>query len=280
MKKLLFSLSLLASVAAVADDDLTGGIDVSAQTTAVMTLVNTTDTSFILAVPWVTATNAAATTISVADIVDPSTLSTGDILRWYDTSAGGFKVWQLVETAGVKVWNPVSTVTASKTLDGSNAGETFVKRGDAVILYRANPAANGGIIRLSGQYIALSSSDTTTVTSSSSAAVYALIAPPVTADYDINSLIWTVNGCAVTSDEAKAVIPRGASTGLKVIANKRDGKAATYYLDSSDKTTKAFNFGLRKGSWTSVPAQAAGQGFWFVVPASADTLTFTLTWGN
>ena len=136
MKKLLFSVSLLAGLAAFAAAD---EIDASAQTFGVLP-ITTGEANVIVAVPWVVATNVNdVDTIPVADIIKTANLTEGDWVRVWNTDRKLFNVWTLTDVEGILTWVPGDTVSEAGIAAGEGADITSLKRGDALILHRQNP---------------------------------------------------------------------------------------------------------------------------------------------
>lgn len=171
MKKLLTIAAIAAATTALA---------VESSNTFGILRVDSSAPETIVSVPWEAAGGGS---IKVKDVVKTANLHSGDQLYYY--AGGSYKLWQLNDNGQ---W--VGAMTEIKNGDGTisvpagSATDTLA-RGGAIILKRTNPAS---CFHLYGQYTN-SGSSTTCVANG-----YTLLAPPSTAETDLNAKTWATPG--------------------------------------------------------------------------------------
>jgi len=188
MKKLLFSLSLLASLATFAAES---SVEASAQVFGVLP-VTSSATDVIVSVPWVASSASETNLISVAEIIKTANLTENDWIRVWDEANKKFRVWELKSEGGILVWKPGTVVDGKGQASSGTSADTFLKRWDALILHRQSP----GTFYVIGQY---TSADAGTKTCAKAAVIdqkvvpaYTLIAPPGMAEaQDFAALSWS-----------------------------------------------------------------------------------------
>lgn len=258
MKKLLFSVSLLAGLAAFAAAD---EIDASAQTFGVLP-ITTGEANVIVAVPWVVATNVNdVDTIPVADIIKTANLTEGDWVRVWNTDRKLFNVWTLTDVEGILTWVPGDTVSEAGIAAGEGADITSLKRGDALILHRQNPKDENGdpkTFYVYGRYKSTLAAATVCAQGTSDAPAYTLIAPPSTTDVDVNDgITWT----GVKDSADQLVFP--------------DGTMPTYKTNDEVGTWGAKVVENKKWVWKKLVKDIpAGTGIWYISRGGQATATW------
>jgi len=259
MKKVLFSLSLLASLASFAADE----IDADAQIFGVLPLT-TSNQSVIISVPWVS-TGYGDSDISVSNLIRTANLTVGDALRSWDKTKNIFNVWELKEEGGVKYWSGVTVVGTNGTSTTESAAVLTLARGKgAVILMRKDKPSANYTIYINGQ---VTSSDAvigplSMARGTTNAPAYTLIAPPYSSRAaDLNTdATWI--GLTKTGDVVGDRIYLGEN------ANESVG-GHVYYKGSTK------GWGSQHNVWTKASPIKPGVGVWYVSRGDEDV---TLTW--
>ena len=107
----------------------------------------------VIAVPWVSGMNGEIESpVAVGDLIQTANLDVGDMLYAYtreNDGKKGYDAWKLQAGGdGVKRWTPVTVVSdGDKITNSPESSETFVPRGAALILHRANPKDDSGNLR-------------------------------------------------------------------------------------------------------------------------------------
>lgn len=240
--------------------------EVRSANTFALTMVSSSLTNTIVAVPW----TGCGSDIRIDRLVWPQGLTTGDMVLAV-TSGVTYAAWVLQADAsqgdGARSWQPISTVqkadAGSAAILADNDGSGTLACGNGFWLVRRNPAQ--GPFSLYG--IWRNGSVSVTVKGGSAAApVSTMLAhPDVSRAVDLNALAWPVD---------------------------RIGAKDTLVVALDAKTTRNYLWDAKKGKWyygrTSVQNGAiateyvydlaaipAGTGFWFVRRTAGDfTLTF------
>ena len=212
-------------------------------------------TEVIIGVPWIEP-GQGSEGIAVSNIVKTANLSVGDLLCWYDTNATSWKFWRLTNGANdVKYWQSVVTSNDESGFSATDASETALKRGEAVLLNRRSGTTPATTIYVVGQYSA-AATDTITLPRGKTT----LIAPPRDTATDLNSRVtWT-----------------NVTAGDQILVQSGSGASAKIYVwDSSlekwgSQTVENFEFVFTAGA--VVPA---GHGAFFKAAAQGNTPTVT-----
>jgi len=173
MKKMISVIAVAAAASAAFADSTVFGV----------LRVDSTNSQTIVAVPWVSA-SAAGSAISVADVVKTDNLAAGDRICAYRN--GVYEAWRLVNNGGTLEWQSANNVTVLGTTLSEGAAARTLERGDALLLIRDDP---GPYFYLNGQ-VPSGAAGTVTLP----AGAWSLVAPPSTADFNLNTAVWTGPG--------------------------------------------------------------------------------------
>jgi len=253
MKKLLFSLSLLASLATFAGEST---VDASAQVFGMLPITSSAS-DVIVSVPWTSPSNTETNLISVAEIIKTANLTEGDWIRVWNagTTNNKFKVWNLTrDPNGVLVWEPGTVVDAKGQTASGQSEATFLERGEALILHRQNPGTSAApnTFYVYGQY-KTGVSSVTVAQGTTNTPAYTLVAPPGTTATDLND---------TTQVEWSGNLGDPKNGGENIITD-----VGLYYR----KPSLDNKWGTAKGA---MPAIEPGKGAWYISRGGAPTITF------
>jgi len=179
--KSILAVSLLAAGAAFADTT-----EVETSYVVGVLPVSISGKEVILSIPWIES-GTTADGVAVANLIKTAGLAVNDSLLWYDTANSRYEGWHIETVNGVNTWVPTTSVLPS-AIGTVKAGETALKRGQAVLLSRAS-AESTTIYIVGGEGSAVNKSDLVIV-----AGGYTLFAPPSVSAVKINSLNWQNKG--------------------------------------------------------------------------------------
>jgi len=192
--------------------------------------------------------------------------SSGDNLYWYDRTNNKYYAWVSNGTA----WDVDIITNFGEILDETGNANMELARGDALILVRANPAANSGAIYLSGRYVTGSS------TSTAVAGKISLIASPYAED-DVGLNDTTkVN---FSSPNVGDYIMRSDGTvyTYKTVNGATKWYASVKVSDTTDYHTEVTVNVYGPSGDNSHVYFPAGQGVWYFSKGESDV---TITWGS
>ena len=215
-------------------------------------------TEIVLNIPWVESGTTSGG-VAVTNLVKTANLDAGDMLLWYDGS--GYQGWTAVAHGGVLYWEPANIATADGVIKATQATQTDLERGQALVLHRAGTDATS--VYLVGQDAGSITGTKSAIagTSDPTAPKYSLVASPaVSGDVNLKTYLTTlvVNGDSVTF--------------------VKGGEMHTYYYsesnnawgyDTMDKGKPKFN--AATDEQMTLPA---GTGFYYKRVGSETTITW------
>ena len=146
--------------------------------------VNSSTTNTIISLATVNFGIPETTSMNATNYVLTAGLSNGDKL--YQQNGRSFNVWEVEDGK----WAAKGTSATVGSESWPAAGDAELSRGSALILWRSDPASNGGVFYLAGQYT--EASGTCAAATGSSAGVWTLMSNASITNVPLNSLRWSV----------------------------------------------------------------------------------------
>jgi len=244
MKRVLFSIAILAAAVATAED-------ISSSNVLGLLPVTSSARRTIVSVPWCAMSATDNESIQASNIVKTANLTVNDTLHVYSGSA--FNTWKLAEGAdGVLYWQSVKQVSEAGTVtETPSSANQQVARGTAILLVRQNATNENGTAKTFYLYGQVGSGAVTSeITSRGTSAepAYSLVAP---------SSVTNVNLCAT------GVCSSIAEGDEIQIPNNKGAAIQFMYTNSVWKT-----YTYSEGSWSWIAVDPItvkpGKGFWYI----------------
>ena len=259
MKRVLFSVAILAASVCAADEITTSNV------LGILPVTSSAKRT-IVSVPWcaLSATDDAA--IQVSNLVKTANLSVGDTLHYVNPS-GKYNTWRLTEgSGGVKYWASVTEVTEQQLGDTPASDVTTVARGNAIMLIRNGKLSDP--FYLYGQVGTAATVSSAIVAGTDSVPAYSLIASPKPAAWDVN------DGATWSNVGANDRIFVYGNDGITIELVWNTDTSKWCYIE--DVFTELGGQRIRTGTKMTkyeddIPA---GQGAWYVSYGGSPTLTW------
>lgn len=263
MKRVLFSVAILAASVCVADE-------ITSSNVLGLLPITSSAKRTIVAVPWCAMSATDNAEIQVSNVVKTANLTIGDMLH-YVNSSGSYLSWRLASGAGdVMYWESVNIASENGEITVSpSAHNQPVSRGNCIVLIRQNPGTKDApaTFYLYGQVGTSSASvETSVVAGTTGSPAYTLIGAPTAATWSINGITWSGVG---ENDMISITFSNGYQ---KVLTPKlvnevwKWGSMVSVY-DGNRKTGE---------EWAVYDASIpAGQGVWYISQGGNPKITWS-----